>query len=775
MSEITQPPPDVQTQDTNTRVSRLNAASDQSASNKQSAEQHAGKQTTEAEVEKQVSHHDPAVTLASTLAKLDSGSYFTANVSGHDAEGRTILVSELGTYVVEADQQYAEDLKKIRSDADLNIRVVTVDKEIKAEILRPPIENAPAPVAIPVQLTLTDIAANTGQASPSTPPARETPLDDVRSQYQATTLYKAERIAREIADKLDNLPLPTTSPNYTVYGSSKPESDKTANLSPQRFSPTVSIQEVAAPSTNHATSATTAPTQVALEQILGQNINVQVIKAVPKTPIPLPPGLPEAVIKEINALTPLDYVQQGQNLNINIVAIAVPNVEKTSTQVPQPTVQTADVAAAQLSKDVITAASSVTPQAPNTPAATVDTPDTQAPINEAVISGIIIDATQRSTGNAAARHDANQATGTPYNQKNTPQKFETLAGQAGGAKNTYYLATPTTVLKLQSYTPLIPGTIVSFTVASDKQPSQNEPIAQLDANQRAKLAVSSNTQTTPTSLQAPTSTAQTSAPAPEQVPGSVSPPLMDRIEQFVPQALDQLPDDWSSISMALAALTSSASTTTAVIMSSRIPNLQSPEQITSSMFFFLSALKAPQPARAWLGPDVSAKLKQLGGAKVIDHINGDLTRIARLGAESPVGEWRPLLIPFQNGSEISAVPMLTRQIVDEDQKKQNQSKNSEDGEIKIKATRFILELKFSQFGMVLVDGLLKNTRLDIILKSANAIPFAVKMKLSRRYNDALKNSNFDGELVVIDNSPSEVSARKMLETLSHNTKYEKKI
>lgn len=535
MSEITQPPPDVQTQDPNSRVNRLNAASDQSASHKQSAEQQAGKNAAEAEVEKQVSHHDPAVTLASTLSKLDSGSYFTASVSGHDADGRTIIVSELGTYLVDADQKYAEDLKKIRTDTGLNIRVVTVDKEIKAEIIRPPIENAPAPAAIPVELTLTDIAANPGQAVPSTPPARETPLDDVRSQYQATTLYKAERIAREIADKLDNLPLPTTSPNYTVYGSSSVNSDKAANLSPRRFSPTVSIQEVASPSANPVISAATATSQVALEQILGQNINVQVIKAIPKIPIPLPPGLPEAVAKEINALTPLDYVQQGQSLNINIAAIAVPDTQKQSSEVPQPIVHNVKTAAAPVSKDVITTTSGTLPQATATPApaAVVDTANTQAPIKDAVISGIIIDAAQKTSGNVAVRNDTSQATATPYSQKNTPQKFENLTGQADSTKNTYYLATPTTVLKLQSNTPLIPGTIVSFTVVPDNQVLQNEPNAKISPEQSSPLVASQNTQSGPVSTQAQAGTVQPPATAPEQAIGSVSPPLLDKIEQFI--------------------------------------------------------------------------------------------------------------------------------------------------------------------------------------------------------------------------------------------------
>ena len=76
---------------------------------------------------------------------------------------------------------------------------------------------------------------------------------------------------------------------------------------------------------------------------------------------------------------------------------------------------------------------------------------------------------------------------------------------------------------------------------------------------------------------------------------------------------------------------------------------------------------------------------------------------------------------------------------------------------------------------MLMDGLLKDTRLDIILKSSKQIPFTVKTKLSHQYTEALQKNNFDGELVVIDNSPTEVSVRKLLETLTNNVRIEQKI
>jgi len=794
MSDITPPPPDAPAQDTNSRVNRLNAAADQNTSNKQSAEQQAGKNAAETEPEKQISHHDPAVTLASTLAKLDQGSYFTAAISGHDADGRTIITSELGTYLVEVEQKYAEELKKIQQATQFEIRVVTVDKEIRAEIIPPPQGDTAAlkSANIPALLTLTDISKKPSQHLPQIAVPNETPLDDIRSQYQATTLYKAERMAREIADKLDNLPLPTTSPNYTVYGTNISDNDKGANLSPRKISPNVFIQEVSSTAILAQSNAAKFAPQVLVEQILGKNINVQVIKAVPKTPIPLPAGLPESVIREINALTPLDDVKPGQKLNINIAAVAIPEASDKPASPVQTTVTpnvTTAAATPQAATEVATARIAGTkPSAPTEPPLTNKETGvsqlSQAPAKEAIISGIIIDTTQDRSNKAGANlnpllktNTDTAVAATPYSQKNSSQVFNAANKLDPGRGKNYYLATPTAVLKFESNTPLVPGTIVSFTVETNtpvpSAPPGKNPIAQPGSATVTSPATGSQPAATPAE---PSSTQTSPVSTAEQPANVISPPLMDRINQFIPQELDQLPDDWTSISMALGALTTSASANMAAILTSRIPNLQSPAQFTSTMFFFLSAIKASQPARTWLGPDVATKLKQLGAGKVVERINHDFTRIARLGSDSPVGEWRPLLIPFQNGPDISAVPMLTKQIIDEEQSRKQQSdKDADDEEVKIKATRFMLEINFSQFGMMLIDGLLKGNRLDVILKSAKDIPFTIKMKLSRQYADALKNNGFDGELVIIDNSPSEVSVRKLLETMTHNEKFEKKI
>ncbi len=744
MSEITQPPPDLQTSDGSTRVNSLGAASDQNTSNQQSAKKKSGNQAKEAEAEKQISHHDPAVTLASTLSKLDQGSNFTANVEGNDADGRKIIASDLGTYLVTADQKYTENLDKIRQDTQIELRVLTVGQEIKAEIIRPPAEGSESvrPIIIPVQLTLTDLAQNNVQQTPTTSnqqPLQNPPIEEIRSQYQATTLYKAERIARDIADKLENLPLPTSSPNYTIFGATS-EGSLSSVTAPKQVSSNIFIQEV-----KTAPAQSTANIQTNVQQILGQNISVEVVKAVEQTPTSFPAGLPQSVINEITVTTPIDTVKVGQNINISIAAIAVPDTDEIITvnknfNTPVATTLNEQIPPVQNQRQSVQ----------NKPASS----DNQIPTLQSqntLVSGIIVE--------------------QPLKQSSTNQILQNQPATSQNKQNEYFLATPTSVLKFSSETPLVPGTIVSFTVA-DRTGNPIPADTKQNITGRSEQVI--NTQTSKTNISNVTSPVlETSENKPTSPLSALPAGFSERIENFYPQPLEQLIENWGSISLAMSALLATASASAASAFSSRIPNMQSPEQLTSTMFFFLSALKSPQPARAWAGPDVSARLRQLGAHKVFDKMDHDFARISQLNIEQPAGEWRPLLIPLQNGPEITAIPMLTKQITDEEKENSEKKQNNDEG--KIKETRFILEVKFSQLGLVTIDGMLRQNRLDIILKSAQKIPFAIKMKLSRHFSDALHNHNFEGELVIIDNAPENDSILKIIGPMMAKQKFEKKI
>lgn len=745
MSEIPPQPPESVTTESNSRLGRLGAASDQSTSNNQSAEHHPAKQAVEVEPEKQVSLHDPAVTLASTLSKLDTGSYFAATVEGRDADARIIIKSELGTYLVEAERLFAADIDKIKNDAVIELRVIAVGQEIKAEIIRPPEESSKSlkPILIPVSLTLTDLGQNANKDTQNPlnqTITKNTPLEDVRSQYGATTLYKAERIAREIGNKLDNLPFPTSSPNYTVFGLTEGGSLSTV-AAPKQISANIFIQEVKSPKSTITATQQASATQ--LSQLFNSNIEVEVIKAIPKTDTPLPAGIPASVAKEINVLTPLDYVKVGQQFNMNIAAVAVP--ENNDVKVQAKAIPLANLEA----YSAATPKPATTPEAPITQQATAHiTPN----IEQTMMSGIIIDNSQASKKEPSSQGQT---------QPTAPQK------------NEYFLATPTAVLKFKSNTPLAAGTIVNFTVSEHKENTTplKSPLKNLEAALKTATSIAQSTETVKAPLQTETSSTNVTSQSPA-TPAPIN--ITERIEHFMPQPLEDLTREWGTISLAMSALLSSSSMAMASVFASRIPNMQSPEQLTSSMFFFLSALKSTTPSRTWTGPEVATRLKQIGAGKIFEKMDLDFTRIARLSVEVPAGEWRPMLIPLQNGAEITAVPFLTKQIVDEEeQRKKEQDKNEKD--VKVKATRFILEVTFSQFGTVTIDGMLRRNRLDMILKATKAVPFAIKMKLSRLFSDALGKNNFEGELVIIDNAPVDEAVSRLITRLVHNNRIEKKI
>jgi len=76
---------------------------------------------------------------------------------------------------------------------------------------------------------------------------------------------------------------------------------------------------------------------------------------------------------------------------------------------------------------------------------------------------------------------------------------------------------------------------------------------------------------------------------------------------------------------------------------------------------------------------------------------------------------------------------------------------------------------------LLLDGLLKEKRLDLILKSQDQIPFSIKTKITQQFTEALKKNDFTGDMEIIDNKPTEISVIKIVEAMTHQNSVEKKI
>lgn len=128
-------------------------------------------------------------------------------------------------------------------------------------------------------------------------------------------------------------------------------------------------------------------------------------------------------------------------------------------------------------------------------------------------------------------------------------------------------------------------------------------------------------------------------------------------------------------------------------------------KLATQVLSFLSGERTD--ARALLGDQVTTALERAGRGDVLQRLDGDLREMQRQ-ANAP-GDWRAAYVPVWDGQNLSQMRLFSRR----ETKKDAQGRKTE---------RFIVELDYSQFGEVQVDGLMRKPSLDLILRTHTPIP-----------------------------------------------------
>ncbi len=128
-------------------------------------------------------------------------------------------------------------------------------------------------------------------------------------------------------------------------------------------------------------------------------------------------------------------------------------------------------------------------------------------------------------------------------------------------------------------------------------------------------------------------------------------------------------------------------------------------KLATQVLSFLSGERTD--ARALLGDQVATALERAGRSDVLQRLDGDLREMQRQ-ANAP-GDWRAAYVPVWDGQNLSQMRLFSRR----ETKKDAQGRKTE---------RFIVELDYSQFGEVQVDGLMRKPSLDLILRTHTPIP-----------------------------------------------------
>ncbi len=204
-------------------------------------------------------------------------------------------------------------------------------------------------------------------------------------------------------------------------------------------------------------------------------------------------------------------------------------------------------------------------------------------------------------------------------------------------------------------------------------------------------------------------------------------------------AAHSLAHAWPALEEALAILADASATATQGTPQG-VP--QPGTRLTSGMLFFMAALSGGNLGR-WLGADALQTLRASGRDTLIGRLSRDLTQMARMaegtgGSGGAVGDWRLLPIPLWHESHVHQLRLFLRQ--HEDRHDGGKKHDRRD------PTRFILELEMSRLGEMQLDGLIRDKRFDLMMRTRGALPEDMRQDIRWIFEDANQAAGYSGSL-----------------------------
>ena len=159
-------------------------------------------------------------------------------------------------------------------------------------------------------------------------------------------------------------------------------------------------------------------------------------------------------------------------------------------------------------------------------------------------------------------------------------------------------------------------------------------------------------------------------------------------------------------------------------------------QMTPAAMFFIAAIRSGDIG-SWLGDKALEVLRREGKGNLLSRLGSEANALTRMGAE-PVSsaDWRGMTIPMMWQNEMQKIALYYKR--DEGSGEEQESKGGN--------TRFLFDLNLSHMGKVQLDGLLRGTKLDLIVRTGQSFSQAMQQEMRRLYTGALEQAQMSGEL-----------------------------
>jgi hypothetical protein len=159
-------------------------------------------------------------------------------------------------------------------------------------------------------------------------------------------------------------------------------------------------------------------------------------------------------------------------------------------------------------------------------------------------------------------------------------------------------------------------------------------------------------------------------------------------------------------------------------------------RLASGLLFFLAALGGGDVNR-WLGDRGAQALKDAGRGSLLARLGQDFGQLSR-HVESGGGDWRLFMIPMLDGNQVQQIRFFERH----GSHKHGGRGDGQDGE----ATHFILEVELTRLGDMQLDGLVRQQRFDLMLRTHRPLPEAMRHRIAEIFNEANDIAGYIGSI-----------------------------
>lgn len=168
-----------------------------------------------------------------------------------------------------------------------------------------------------------------------------------------------------------------------------------------------------------------------------------------------------------------------------------------------------------------------------------------------------------------------------------------------------------------------------------------------------------------------------------------------------------------------------------------LPSPGNPTQLGAAALLFIAAVRSGDIG-GWLGDKKMDALKIAGKNNLLGRLTQDLSTLAqRTSDAAPTGEWRPVPLPMFYDGQIQKIALYVKQ--------DGEHSGSNDKE-KTGQTRFIFDLDLDRMGGVQLDGLVREKRFDLVVRTQLPLSEPMRQTMKQSYSNALQDTDLHGDI-----------------------------